>query len=82
MILLIAGMSWGLDSVESPLIMSASVWLSTMIFMQCVFSVCGLHSSSFPSEVRLMLSSSSRVASVSRACFCSLRCDDADVFGF
>ena len=41
--------------------MSASVWLSTMIFMQCVFSLCGLHSSSFPSEVRLMLSSSSDV---------------------
>ena len=61
MILLIAGMSWGLDSVESPLTMSASVWLSTMIFMQCVFSVCGLHSSSFPSEFRLLLSSSSDV---------------------
>ena len=61
MILLTAGMSWGLDSVASPFTMSASVWLSTMIFMQCVFSLCGLHSSSFPSEVRLMLSSSSDV---------------------
>ena len=59
MILLIAGMSWGLDSVASPLTMSASVWLSTMICMQCVFSVCGLHSSSLPSDLCLLLSSSS-----------------------
>ena len=59
MILLIAGMSLGLDSVESPLTMSASVWLSTMIFMQCVFSSCGLHSSSVPSVLCLLLFSSS-----------------------
>ena len=59
MILLIAGMSLGLDSVESPLTMSASVWLSTIICMQCVFSFCGLHSSSLPSDFCLLLSSSS-----------------------
>ena len=58
MILLIAGMRCGLESVESPFTMSASVWLSTMIFMQCVFSLCGLHSSFVPSVVCLLLSSS------------------------
>ena len=48
-ILLMAGMSLLFLRTASPLMMSASVWLSTMILMHCAFSTFGFHSSSMPS---------------------------------
>ena len=48
-ILLIAGMSLGLWRTASPLTMSTSVWLSTMIFMHCALLEDGFHSSFVPS---------------------------------
>ena len=48
-ILLMAGMSLGLWRTASPLTMSASVWLSTMIFMHCALLEDGFHSSFVPS---------------------------------
>ena len=48
-ILLMAGMSLGLCRTASPLTMSASVWLSTMILMHCALCSVGFHSSFVPS---------------------------------
>ena len=48
-ILLMAGMSLGLCKTASPLTMSASVWLSTMILMHCALVEGGYHSSFVPS---------------------------------
>ena len=48
-ILLMAGMSLVLCRTASPLTMSASVWLSTMILMHCALFVDGFHSSLVPS---------------------------------
>ena len=48
-ILLMAGMSLGLCRTASPLTISASVWLSTMILMHCALAEGGLHSSFVPS---------------------------------
>ena len=48
-ILLMAGMSLGLWRTASPLTMSASVWLSTMILIHCALVESGLHSSFVPS---------------------------------
>ena len=48
-ILLIAGMILEFLNVASPLMISASVWLSTMILMHCALSAVGFHSPFKPS---------------------------------
>ena len=48
-ILLMAGISLGFCRTASPLTMSASVWLSTIILMHCAVVEGGFHSSFVPS---------------------------------